>query len=158
MLPIQGNLDLQQFSHAVNTAQYDQILASFVTFCLPTQTSEEVPLVWLSSLVMEPVKSRTLLLSSASLGYGWIGHVENRADVLKKGRMFYSHALVQLRSTLSQPTPSPDLLPIILILLLYEVFLFNSFVSVISWKLTFGGRFLNTGRSLVPVGYLIPRE
>ncbi|QKX57516.1 uncharacterized protein TRUGW13939_04630 [Talaromyces rugulosus] len=115
-------LNLQLFSHAVNTAQYDQILASFVTFCLPTQTSEEVPLAWLSSLAREPKKSRALLLSSASLGYGWMGHVENRVDVSNNGRRFYSQALGRLRSTLSQPALISDLLPTILMLLLYEIF------------------------------------
>ncbi|CRG88345.1 putative protein AN5342 [Talaromyces islandicus] len=115
-------LNLHAFAHAVNTAQYDQILASFVTFCLPTQTSEEVPLAWLSSLAREPKKSRALLLSSASLGYGWMGHVENRLDMSNNGRKFYSHALGRLRSTLSQPVLGSDLLPTILMLLLYEMF------------------------------------
>jgi hypothetical protein len=118
-------LNLQLFAHAVNTAQYDQILASFVTFCLPTQPSEEVPLAWLSSLAREPKKSKALLLSSASLGYGWMGHVENRVDVSNNGRRFYSQALGRLRSTLSQPALNSDLLPTILMLLLYEVFLFS---------------------------------
>ncbi|KAH8694104.1 hypothetical protein BGW36DRAFT_384377 [Talaromyces proteolyticus] len=127
-----GLSNMQSFAHVINSAQYNQLLSSFVTFCLPKQTSEDVPLAWLSSLAKESRKSDILLLATASLGFGWMGHMENRPDVLKNGLIFYGRALEHLRAILSrrQPKLSPDLLPTIMMLLLYEIFEFGTQSSV----------------------------
>lgn len=120
---ILGTPNLQIAAGLVEVAQHDQALAFFVTCCLPARASEEVPLSWLSSLAMMPKKTNALLLAASTLGYGWVGHVENRPDVAGYGLKLYNRTLEDLQEILREndPTLEPEILPTMQLLVLYEV-------------------------------------
>ncbi|KAL1963382.1 hypothetical protein VTN77DRAFT_8398 [Rasamsonia byssochlamydoides] len=125
---ILGIPNLQKLACLVEAAQHDQALASFVTYCLPARASEEVPLSWLSSLARIPKKTRALPLAASTLCYGWIGHVENRPDIVDDGLRLYSRTLEDLQEVLRQNEPAlqPEILPTMQLLVLYELFEFGT--------------------------------
>lgn len=111
----------RSFTQAVNRGLYDQSFSSFITFCLPERASEEVPLAWLLSLYQGSVCSKTLSLAAAGVGYGWIGHEVHSGDALYRGRSLYCSALSTAQSLLGRSRYTEELLPTIMMLLLYEV-------------------------------------
>jgi hypothetical protein len=111
----------RSFTQAVNKALYDQSFSSFITFCLPERASEEVPLAWLLSLYQGSVCSETLSLAAAGVGYGWIGHEMHSSDALYRGRSLYCSALSSAQGLLSGSKYTEELLPTMMMLLLYEV-------------------------------------
>jgi hypothetical protein len=65
--------------------------------------------------------------AAASLGYGWIGHVENRPEIVYNGLRLHSDALKYLHNVLRHPEPEsqPEVHEIMQLLVLYEVCLTN---------------------------------
>lgn len=117
-----GNLsEPRTITQALNKALYDQSFSSFITFCLPERASEEVPLAWLLSLYQGSVCSNTLSLAAAGVGYGWIGHEVHSSDALYRGRSLYCSALSSAQGLLRSSKYTEELLPTIMMLLLYEV-------------------------------------
>lgn len=114
-------LEHRSLTQAVSKALYDQSFSSFITFCLPERASEEVPLAWLLSLYQGSLCSETLSLAAASVGYGWIGHEVYSSDALYRGRSLYCSALSSAQGLLSSSKYTEQLLPTIMMLLLYEV-------------------------------------
>lgn len=110
----------RSFTQAVSKALYDQSFSSFITFCVPERASEEVPLAWLLSLYQGSVCSNTLSLAAAGVGYGWIGHEAHSNDALYRGRSLYCSALSSAQGLLSSSNYAEQLLPTIMMLLLYE--------------------------------------
>lgn len=114
-------LEPRSFPQTVNKALYDQSFSSFITFCLPERASEDVPLVWLLSLYQGSVCSNTLSLAAAGVGNGWIGHEVHSKDALYRGRSLYCSALSSAQGLLRDSKYTEELLPTIMMLLLYEV-------------------------------------
>lgn len=148
-------LEPRSFAQAVNKALYDQSFSSFITFCLPERASEDVPLAWLLSLYQGPVCSDTLSLAAAGVGYGWIGHEAHSSDALYCGRSLYCSALSSAQGLLRGSKYAEELLPTIMMLLLYEV----GYVMVFNIQtLTVACSFSNLALDPAQAGKLMPVE
>lgn len=103
--------------------QYNQALHNFLSCSLPDQAKEEVPLLWLCSISDITADAHALQLAISALSYGWVGHVEESAQLVNKARSIYVCALQRLHRMLSEnPSPHSDTtLATVQCLALYEV-------------------------------------
>jgi hypothetical protein len=120
---VPGISNLQGLTCFVEAAQHDQALACFVTYCLPSSASEEVPLSWLASLARIRKETKVLHLAASTVTYGWIGHVDNKPDIIGDSLRLYSRTLEDLQEIIRQdgPTFGSEVLPTMQLLVLYEV-------------------------------------
>jgi hypothetical protein len=90
---------------------------------LPTKASEEIPLSWLYSLTATSQKQGVIPHAAAAIGYGWIGHSENRLDLVRNSLGLYTNVLRQLRQLIERDRSSyfVELIPSMQLLFLYEV-------------------------------------
>lgn len=117
MVLLPKQIDVQSFQH-------DQALATFLSYCLPDKASEEVPLSWLYSVAAMTKETEAIRLAASALSYGWIGHVEERSEIVSDGLRFYSGALQRLRRIVGHDDPisqRSETLATMELLTLYEV-------------------------------------
>lgn len=74
------------------------------------------------------------MVAAAGLGYGWIGHVENRPEIVYNGLRLHSDALKHLHVMLRhlQPELHPEVHAAMQLLVLYEVCAMNEGHSLAS--------------------------
>ncbi|EED12247.1 conserved hypothetical protein [Talaromyces stipitatus ATCC 10500] len=70
--------------------------------------------------------SNALSLAAAGVGYGWIAHEMHSWDALYRGRSLYCSALSSAQRLISSSEYTDELLPIMMMLLLYELFEFGT--------------------------------
>lgn len=113
-------LRFQSWSH-------DEILADFLTHCVPAGATQEVPLSWLRALMPMEKEIDALPLAMSALAVGWAGHADGEPQLIDKGLQLYSAAVRQLRADIPVARTAPlQVLATTALFTLYELCEFGS--------------------------------